>query len=85
MSKITLKLEKLTDLFYKHRYILVSVYCDTGDIRFVECRTPKYQKTFIIYVPPSYSMKCGTNISTKQEDIALSKENPTDRQIKIYV
>nr|QBK86155.1 MAG: uncharacterized protein LCMAC101_07500 [Marseillevirus LCMAC101] len=81
MSKTTLKLEKLLDLLHKHRYILVSVYCEGGDIRFVECRTPKYQKTFIVYVPPAYSMKCGTNISTKQVDITLSKNNPTDRQI----
>ena len=27
-------------------------------------------------------MKCGTNVSIKQVDITLSKENPTDRQIK---
>ena len=81
MSKITLKLEKLTDLLRKYRYILVSAYCDEGDIRFVEIRTPKYQKTFIVFIPPSYSMKCGSNMSIKQVDIIPSKENPTDRQI----
>ena len=62
---INLALPKFIELLDTHGYTLVSVYgssrtTDTDQFfegRFIEIRTPKYQKTFIVYLPEKYSMK----------------------------
>lgn len=79
---IRLNLEKFISLLEKHKYILVSVYCEKNTIRFVECRTPKYQKTFVVYLPKKYEMKLPTNSPLKRLNIAGGNDPPSARQSK---
>jgi len=55
-KKILLSVTKLTTLLSNHSYSLISTYCVGEDVRFVEVRTPRFQKTFVIYIPPKYKM-----------------------------
>ena len=65
MSKppTTLSLNKLEDLLSRHNYTLVSVYHDTvgKSVVFLEIRTPRVQKTFFVFVPKKYKMKCDSS------------------------
>jgi hypothetical protein len=56
-KKALLSFGKLAALLGSKGYTLVTVYCSTdGDVHFLEARTPKIQKTFIISIPPKYKM-----------------------------
>ena len=56
--KATLSFEKLSTLLKSKEYTLATVYCNAdGEIYFVEARTPKIQKTFVISIPSKYKMK----------------------------
>lgn len=57
-KRIVLSLGKLTSLLSKYLYTLVSTYCVGSDVQFIEARTPRLQKTFVIYVPSKYKMRC---------------------------
>ena len=78
---INLALPKFIELLDTHGYTLVSVYgssrtTDTDQFfegRFIEIRTPKYQKTFIVYLPEKYSMKVDGETHRRLE-IARSPE-----------
>lgn len=57
-----LSFEKLAVLLKNKEYTLATVYCNVdGDIYFVEARTPKIQKTFVISIPSKYKMKTNSN------------------------
>lgn len=68
-KKINLSLSKLIEFLEKHGYLFVKLYRVNKEIKFVECKTPKYQKTFILNIPSRYKM-----ISSKKEDIRVKHE-----------
>ena len=82
-SKVKLSLDKFNGLLEKHGYILSAVYCEKESVRFAECRTPRLQKTFIVYLPDKYTMTMteGTE-DLKRLDISSSVSLPSSRQIK---
>lgn len=57
-KRVQLSLAKLKGLLAKYSYTLVATYCVGDDVYFIEARTPKFQKTFIISVPLKYKMVC---------------------------
>ena len=79
---IKLSLDKLQNLLEREGYILEQVYCHRQHIIFAECRTPKYQKTFIVYIPDRYSMEIPHSSSLKRLNIIPSDSPPTPHQIK---
>jgi hypothetical protein len=79
---IKLNLDKLKNLLDRHGYIIEQVYCNRDSIKFLECRTPKYQKTFIIYIPERYLMTLSSSTpSMKKINIIISKLPPSSQQI----
>ena len=54
--RIKLSLDKFISFLERYSYILIAVYCEEKNIQFVECRTPRQQKTFIVYLPEKYIM-----------------------------
>lgn len=61
-QKSVLSFEKLAVLLKNKEYTLATVYCNAdGDIYFVEARTPKIQKTFVISIPSKYRMKTNSD------------------------
>jgi hypothetical protein len=60
MSKLSLS--KFSELLTKHSYSLISTYCAGDECRFLEVKTPTYQKTFVIYVPEKYKMVVTTDV-----------------------
>jgi hypothetical protein len=81
MAEIKLNLDKLKNLLDRHGYIIEQVFCQKKTIRFLECRTPKYQKTFIIYIPERYLMTLPSDCPTKKLNITISKSPPSCQQI----
>ena len=82
---IKLSLHKFVSLLEKNGYIITSVYCEKENIRFVECKTPRFQKTFIINLPKKYGMKCPSDLGEeiyKRLFISKTDETPTSRQIE---
>jgi hypothetical protein len=82
-KKLTLSLTKFVDLLKKYSYFLVSTFCVGNDVKFVEVRTPIFQKTFIILIPPKFKMVCNTD-SFKRLDLCESK-NSNQRQHSFLV
>jgi hypothetical protein len=60
---------KLATFLSTRSYILSGVYCDGEYIKFIELRTPKLQKTFIIHIPSKYKMKTMPSITCHKVDI----------------
>lgn len=61
-KKAVLSFAKLSALLGSKGYTLVTIYCSKdGDVHFLEARTPKVQKTFIISIPPKYKMSTTTD------------------------
>ena len=78
-KRIPISLSKFLSLLEKHNYTLVSTYCVGDDVYFIESRTPRLQKTFVISVPQKYKMTCNTE-THKRFQINPSRE-PSVRQI----
>ena len=76
---VTLSLNKLQKLLHENSYTLVSLYCEGDATRFLEVRTPKIQKTFIIALPRKYKLLCSES-SYKRIEIYPSDERDS-RQI----
>jgi hypothetical protein len=56
-ERTTLSFKKFSALLAKHSYIITSVYADSSNqVHFIETRTPKLQRSFMIHVPPKYRM-----------------------------
>lgn len=55
-KRISLSLNKVTSLLSNNGYILAALYCVDDEVVFIECRTPKLQRTFIINVPEKYRL-----------------------------
>ena len=83
MKKINLSFKKLLGLLEKHSYITKNVYSSENLIKIVECKSPKFQKSFFIFIPDKYSLK---NIklpkSVKNYNILLSKDVPSSYHIE---
>jgi hypothetical protein len=82
---IKLNLDKLKNLLDRHEYIIEQVFCQKDSIRFLECRTPKFQKTFIIYIPERYLMTLPSNSIIKKLNISVSKSDVSSQQISFMV
>ena len=83
--KVKLSLDKFTSLLERHGYILVAVYCEGKYVRFAECRTPRQQKTFVVYLPEKYQMTVPTNVESndlKRLDVSSIEAPPSSRQIE---
>lgn len=78
-KKVKLDFSKFQRLTDGKGYILGTAYVDRGSIRFLECRTPIQQKTFIIHVPERYSL---IPSDLKIIEITPSEEIPSARQIE---
>src|SRR4029079_18537350 len=59
--QISLSLTKFLSILAKNEFTPVSLYCLPDKVGFLEIRTPKTQKTFIISVPEKYRMKIDTD------------------------
>lgn len=57
MKKIKLSFQKLADLLNKKKYKILSIYCENQYVKFLECRTPIYQKNFFIHIPDRYVLE----------------------------
>ena len=58
-KRVTLSINKVTKLLADNGYILAGLYCIENEVIFLECRTPKLQRTFIIHVPEKYLLVRG--------------------------
>ena len=89
MGKLVLSSLKLNKLLTKYNYVLVSFYVDdNGSCKFIECRTPTKQKTFMIYIPSKFNMiikdesvnsvkiKNVDNATQKQTDYLINSKGP---------
>ena len=72
MVDVTLSLNKLQKLLQDNSYTLVALYCENEQVKFLEVRTPKIQKTFIIALPKKYKLE--TSSSYKSIDIYQDEE-----------
>lgn len=63
-ADITLSLNKLQKLLHDNSYTLVALYCENQHVKFLELRTPRVQKTFIIALPDKYKLQAGTSHKT---------------------
>lgn len=79
---VNLIFDKLSGFLKRHRYTLVAVYCESNKVKFVECRTSKYQKTFIISIPDRYNLSTPKDKSLQRLKIASTEEVPSPRQIQ---
>ena len=81
-QSVKLKLSKFTDFVHRYKYIVSGIFCEEDKVKFIECRTPKYQKTFMVYISPNFLMKCDNNgHSVKQTNIISSEEEASDNQV----
>jgi len=55
-KRVTVSISKLAEFLAKKLYTIVMVYVCEDSIRFVEARTAKYQKSFMIYISQKYKM-----------------------------
>ena len=81
-KKVKILLRKFAALLEKHSYSISTVYHENGSIRFIECRTPAAQKTFMIYLPSRYSMKATG--SYQMVDITQDEETPSSYAIEFF-
>lgn len=81
-KRIKLDFSKFKHLADGKGYILGTAYVDGGGTRFLECRTPTQQKTFIIAIPDRYSMGSG---NLEKIEIRPSDEMPSSRQIESII
>lgn len=57
---LSLSAKKFTNLLSKRSYVLETLYCESIEgktvCRFAECKSPQYQKLFMVYIPEKYFM-----------------------------
>lgn len=87
MGKPKLAFSKLVQYLHKHKYMINSIYIDRKYVRFVECRTPKRQNTFLIHIAHNYKMKIKNKDATttyKKTMMYFVDEDPPEN-VKKYV
>lgn len=77
MKKVKLSSDKIKKLLQKKKYKIQSFYCENDCVRFIECRTPLYQKTFFIYIPDKYLLRVPPSTLYKIYSIVSSDSIPT--------
>ena len=55
-SKITLSYPKLEGLITKANYTIHKLYTEEDHITFVLCKSPKFQKSFVVYIPSKFKL-----------------------------
>lgn len=66
---VKLSFAKLESILEKAKYTLIALYSECNTVRFAECRTPKQQKTFILFIPSKYTIQTPT--TTRYEIIRI--------------
>jgi hypothetical protein len=79
-KRVTVSITKLIEFLSKHQYGIIAVYVCGDMIRFIETRTPKYQKNFIIFVPEKYKMEPNSIGSRYKIINILSSQGESSRQ-----
>ncbi|HMP28164.1 MAG TPA: hypothetical protein PKD85_01105 [Saprospiraceae bacterium] len=72
-----LSFDKFQELLSKNGYAIVSVYESKKKVVFLELRTPKLQRSFILYVPKKYKIK-SKNVRYRTFTISSSKSENVD-------
>lgn len=78
-KRVTVSISKLAEFLTKRLYTIIAVYVCEDSIRFVEAKTAKYQKSFMIYISKKYKMVPGD--SHKKVIISLSNGD-SSRQLE---
>jgi len=55
-KRALLSFEKVSSFVTKYGYGLVTLYVENNECLFIELRTPRYQKTFIVGIPERYKL-----------------------------
>lgn len=80
---ISLSVDKVLLVLKKRGYIISAIFIeDEGVIRFLVCRSPTFQKTFVIYIPEKFHLKIPEESSFKKFNIEPSVELPSTRQVE---
>jgi hypothetical protein len=82
MKLIKLSFVKLKDLLLKYNYTLETIFCEGDLIRFLECNSPIYQKSFFIFIPDDRYALRNTSNGIKKHDITLSTSLPSQVHIE---
>jgi|688.fasta_scaffold05356_21 hypothetical protein len=82
MKLIKLSFVKLKDLLLKYNYTLETIFCEGELIRFLECSSPIYQKSFFIFIPDDRYALRNTSSGIKKHDITLSTSIPSQTHIE---
>ncbi len=76
-KRVALSPERLINFLSKNSYTVLTVYTVDSAIRFIEIKTPKFQKNFIVYVPQKYNMPFGSLAGITQIPIATTQTRTT--------
>jgi hypothetical protein len=61
MPKLSVSISKLSSFLKEKNYSIIALYVCDNNIRFIEAKTPKFQRSFMIYVSQKFSMKPSAN------------------------
>jgi hypothetical protein len=81
-QNIKLNLDKVINFLDRYHYTTVRLYCRENIIIFLECKTPKFQKTIIIYFPERYYVPLPENCLIKIINLKSSEISPTKYQLQ---
>jgi len=84
-KRVPLSLSKLSSLLSKHSYALISTYCVGDDVYFIEARTPKLQKTFVIHVPRKYKLGCDEDTHKRFQITPIPASLISSRQLDYLI
>jgi hypothetical protein len=73
-KRIKLSFSNFEALLNKHVVYLTSVCVVDNEVRFLICRTPTHQKSFVVRIPPKYIMMCEDETCQK---IAIQSSSDT--------
>jgi len=55
-SKITLSYPKLEGLISRSNYTIHKLYTEKDHVTFMLCKSPRFQKSFVVYIPPRFKL-----------------------------
>lgn len=79
VKKVKLLFDKVQKFLERNEYFLTSVYSSGEHIKFLECRTPHSQKTFVVIIPEKYIL---TGAPSSRLNIVESQDPPSIRQLE---
>lgn len=77
-----LSINKFIDFLLNKDIVIVSLYKSDEILIFVEAKTPKLQKSFIIHVPSKYVIKCKDCINYKTFEITPISKDKAQKNIE---